>query len=259
MKELNALNAMAQNHKALFKLLAKAKELTRVYDNDGFYSVQAENSVYPKLTLYYDREFCKEQSFDNYLKALEKQQASPYIIFQKNENFISTDRLLKQRGFRAVEEWPSMSISLNNLPKESNGELQIVKVETDVHLQQWLTVVEKVLFNNCLLNKHIFQQLNREENVSLWLGFFNGQPICTILSFVYFNAVGLYMISTLPAFRGKGFAQEITLKALNEASTMGTENGVLQSTRLGINTYRRMGFQEEGKFLIYWKVGKQYL
>jgi len=253
------MNWMTQNHKALFELLAKSKDLMKVYDRDGFYSVLANNNVYPKLTLVYDFEVFQEQSFDNYFQAVEKQEASPYIIFQVDEKTSLIDSLLKKNGFRAIEEWTSMSIPLDNLPKETSENLRIVKVENDGQLQQWLKVVEQTMFNNTPIETGIFEQLMTDENINLWLGYFDNQPVCTVLSYVHSYSVGLYMISTLNDFRGKGFGQEITLKALLDASSKGVSQGALQATRLGVNMYRKIGFQENGKFQIYWKVGKQYM
>lgn len=253
------MNWMTQNHKALFEQLAKSKDLTKVYEQDGFYSVLANNNVYPKLTLGYEPDVFQEQSFDNYFQAIEKQSASPYIIFQVDENTSSIDSLLKRNGFRAIEEWTSMSISLDNLPKENSGKLQIVKVENEAQLQQWLKVVEQTMFNNTPIETGIFEQLMTDDNINLWLGYLDNQTVCTALSFVHSCSVGLYMISTLNDFRVKGFGQEITLKALLDASSKGVSQGVLQATKLGINMYRKIGFQENGKFQIYWKVGKQYM
>ena len=250
---------MAQNHKALFELLAQSNDLTKVYDRNGLYSVLANNNVYPKLTLGYDLDVMEEQFFNNYFQAVEKQDVSPYIIFQIDENISSKESLLKKNGFRAIEEWTSMSIALDKLTKETSGKLQIVKVEDEVRLQNWLKVVEQTMFNNSSIETGIFEQLMLDDNINLWLGYFDNQPVCTTLSYVHSNIVGLYMISTLNDFRSKGFGREITLKALYDASSKGVMQGVLQATRSGINMYRKIGFQEHGKFQIYWKVGKQYI
>jgi ribosomal protein S18 acetylase RimI-like enzyme len=67
------------------------------------------------------------------------------------------------------------------------------------------------------------------------------------------------MISTSDEFRGKGFGQRITSKALHDATGKGISIGVLQATRQGLNLYKKIGFQENGKFIIYWKVGKTYM
>lgn len=253
------MNWMTQNHKALFEQLAKSKDLTKVYDRNGVYSVLANNNVYPKLTLGYNLNVFQEQSFDNYFQAIEKREASPFIIFQVDENTSSIDSLLKRNGFRAIEEWTSMSIPLDNLPKENSGKLQIVKVENEAQLQQWLKVVEQTMFNNTPIETGIFEQLMLDDNINLWLGYFDNQPVCTLLSLINSNILGLYMLSTPTEFRGKGFGKELMLNALHYGAEKGISNSVLQATRLGINMYRKIGFQENGKFQIYWKVGKQYM
>ena len=252
-------NWMAQNHKAFFELIAKSKDFVKVYNQDGFYSVQALNKVYPKLTLCYEQINFSDSHFDNYLKAIELQEASPYVIIQKDEASTFIEKKLKENGFRLIEEWTSMSISLESLPNETNGKLQIVKVENEAQLHDWLKVIELMLFNKVLKELEIFKQLTLNDNVNLWLGYLNNQPVCTALSFIHSSSVGLYMISTLKEFRGNGFGREITLKALYDAIDKGLMQSVLQATRLGINMYRKIGFIENGVFQIFWKVGKQYM
>lgn len=250
---------MIENHESLFELFASSKDLTCVYDQHAFFSVQARNFVYPKLTLCYHQSKDVQLSMEAYFQAVEKQEASPYIIFPDDENAKGIISQLEKNGFRAIETWTSMRISLNRLPEVMPTDLQIVRVEHEIQLEQWLMVAASVFFNHASIEKGLFEALITNEKLVLWLGYHEHQPVCTAMSLVRSDHVGLYMIATLPDFRGLGFAADITLKALCNAASQGISYGVLQATRAGLNMYRKIGFEEDGKFLIFWKVAKQYL
>lgn len=250
---------MLQNHRYLFELLSKYGDSKKKYDQDGLYSVMDKNRAYPNLTLCYDDVNIQESTLKKYFQAVEDQYAAPYIILQKNDNSDFIEKLLKQDGFRAVEEWLSMKINLENLPKKDNNQLRIIKVQNTGQLLEWINVAQISLFKNTLFKTSDFEQFISNNIVTLWIAYIHNQPVTTLLSVKQSNNIGLYMISTLDEFRGKGYATEIILKVLHDAAEQGIRHCILEATRMGVNLYKNIGFHEVGKFVIYWKVGKQYI
>ena len=61
------------------------------------------------------------------------------------------------------------------------------------------------------------------------------------------STVGLYGISTLAAWRRRGYAAAICTAILAEAATRGARVAVLQASDDGAGLYRRLGFQEIGR------------
>jgi ribosomal protein S18 acetylase RimI-like enzyme len=53
----------------------------------------------------------------------------------------------------------------------------------------------------------------------------------------------MYCVATLPEARGKGIGAAVTLKPLQEARAAGYRVGVLQSSELGFNVYKKLGFR----------------
>jgi predicted N-acetyltransferase YhbS len=51
-------------------------------------------------------------------------------------------------------------------------------------------------------------------------------------------------VSTLPAYRNKGFGLKITQAAMQTAKESGFKNVILQATPLGAQVYIRAGFKE---------------
>lgn len=77
----------------------------------------------------------------------------------------------------------------------------------------------------------------------LWVGYVEGKPVTTGVAYVDFDVVGVYLISTLPDARGRGYGTAMTDVA---ARTVPDLPAVLQSSELGLSVYERMGFVDVG-------------
>jgi GNAT superfamily N-acetyltransferase len=253
------MDNMRLNHRKLFELMAANKTLTNSFISEPFVSVKAKEGTYPNLTLCYDLNELDSVAFEQFNKAVEQKIASPYFIFPKSETSILLEDLLKKSGYRAVDQWISMRISTNTVYAISNTDFSVIRVETESQLEQWLQIVSATLFNNRTINPEIFSYLMNEHGINLWLGMYQNNPVSTTLSFEKDNTFGLYMVSTLAEKQGQGFGQSIVQNALDYAKSIGCEELVLQSTRAGINLYKKMGFEEVENHLIYWKAGKEFI
>jgi ribosomal protein S18 acetylase RimI-like enzyme len=80
----------------------------------------------------------------------------------------------------------------------------------------------------------------------LYLGTLDGTPIATAEVTVGGGVVGLYNISTQPAYRGRGIGAAMTLAPLLDARRQGWETAILQAADAGVGIYRRLGFTAFG-------------
>jgi GNAT superfamily N-acetyltransferase len=76
-----------------------------------------------------------------------------------------------------------------------------------------------------------------------YLGRLEGEPVAIATLLLDAGTAGLYHVGTLPAARRRGIGAAIALAPLLDARRLGYRVGVLFSSPMGVNIYRRLGFQ----------------
>jgi N-acetylglutamate synthase len=76
-----------------------------------------------------------------------------------------------------------------------------------------------------------------------YVGFEGSVPVATAVGFSYRGIGGVFFVSTLPAFRGKGYGRALTWQATVEARPEGCRVSYLQASEMGYPVYVRMGYR----------------
>jgi GNAT superfamily N-acetyltransferase len=84
----------------------------------------------------------------------------------------------------------------------------------------------------------------------LWVGYVDGQPVSGAYAYNDNVVNGIYLVSTLPAYRGRGYAAALTARAVASAPDL---PAVLQATVLGYRIYTRLGFHEVAQYDLWLK------
>lgn len=165
---------------------------------------------------------------------------------------------LEVRGWVRDDEAPGMAIDLLTLLEDNPlpPDLIIKEVSDGEMLKQWICTMTtgSELPNSLqtlllgLYNRSGFVQV---PSVRYYLGLLNGEPVATSLLFLAGGVAGIYNVATLPQARGRGIATALTVAPLLAARAEDYRFGVLQSTKMGFNVYRRLGFQEYCTFSFY--------
>lgn len=164
---------------------------------------------------------------------------------------------LEARGFANGGESPGMAVDLQQLD-ESLGlpsGLTIKQVDDLDALKKYSDVVASgfgmpEFVSDAFLEFNASLGFGAESVFRNYVGWLNGEPVAT--STVLFSAgvAGIYNVSTVPEARRKNIGAAMTLAPLLEARSLGYRAGILHSSDMGFNVYRKLGFQE------YCKVGR---
>jgi len=89
-----------------------------------------------------------------------------------------------------------------------------------------------------------------------YLGRLGGEPVATATLYFGAGVAGVYFVFTVEHARRHGIGAEITRAALLEARDLGYRSGVLGSSEIGYPVYRRLGFEEHCRIVLYeWRPG----
>lgn len=157
--------------------------------------------------------------------------------------------LLVANGIDLDEEEPGMAADLHsqhfNLPTVSN--LSISPVTTKEQLRQWSRTTycgapEEAI--QAVFTAYSGLPLDQTGPLHLYLGTLDGEPVATSELFFAAGVASIGRIVTVHAFRQRGIGTAITLHTMREARRAGYRIAVLTASPMGINIYRRLGFNE---------------
>jgi GNAT superfamily N-acetyltransferase len=75
-----------------------------------------------------------------------------------------------------------------------------------------------------------------------YLGYLGGEPVGTAMGLTVADFVAVFTVSTGPAWRGRGVGAALTARAVLDGYTAGSTWSWLQSSLMGHNLYRSLGF-----------------
>ncbi len=85
-----------------------------------------------------------------------------------------------------------------------------------------------------------------------WVGYVGAEPIATCATVVTGEVIGVYTVSTMPAFRRRGYSELLMRYVLSEMMReTGLRTTILQATPAGYPMYHKMGFRSVCNFSIF--------
>jgi ribosomal protein S18 acetylase RimI-like enzyme len=164
-------------------------------------------------------------------------------------------------GMRAVTEMPCMAtdalrepknLSASRLSPRTPPALEIRPAGTPCAMQDFRNIGATCFHVPPVWFSEVFDDRMPSRPFSCWVGYRSGIPVATAATVVSDGVIGLYNVATLPAERGRGYAEAITRHAIRLASAAtGETRVVLQSTPSGERLYRRLGFREISRVVVF--------
>lgn len=166
--------------------------------------------------------------------------------------------LLEAHGLKHRADLPGMAMDLQGLGDDlalPEG-LKIVRVNDLEMLRQW---TETASLGSCSsldvarasYDLYARMGLGPEQPWRYYLGLLDGVSVSTASVCLLEGVAGLYSIATLPYARGRGLGTALTLSALHDARALGYRVALLQSTPMGYQVYRKLGFEQYCTFRCY--------
>lgn len=171
---------------------------------------------------------------------------------------------LVRAGLQYEGKAPAMAMDLEALPRDEAlpPRLQVEPVTDEATLREFIQVLADEIAvadgepnpaaaHHAALLEAIPPTLAGEPVPLRYLGRVEGRPVATSRIAIAAGVAGLYAVTTLPAWRGRGIGRAMTLTALDAGRSIGLRIGVLQASDSGVPVYRRLGFRTIFDYEVY--------
>lgn len=156
---------------------------------------------------------------------------------------------LAKEGFSLEAEQPAMAVDLSKLDQD----IKMPDGFMIQHVTDAATMKEKHIWINqfgpgktlgtLLMNMFSAYGFDSASAWQHYIGVLNGKPVSCASLFYATGVVGIYAVITLAEARRQGIGSATTLHALLDARRRGYRVGLLHSSEMGYNIYRRLGFE----------------
>jgi GNAT superfamily N-acetyltransferase len=158
---------------------------------------------------------------------------------------------LEARGFTHEDDSPGMAVDLQSLNEDVPipSDFTIEKVNDVEDLKKWRYAFAAGFGVPDFVADAFMDLIDRvsfgaQQPFHNFIGWLKGEPVASASLYLGAGVAGVYNIATIPDARRQGIGTFITLDALREARIMGYRVGILHSSKMGVNVYRQLGFQE---------------
>ncbi|MBN1428577.1 MAG: GNAT family N-acetyltransferase [Anaerolineae bacterium] len=158
---------------------------------------------------------------------------------------------LQACGLLHVDDSPGMAIVLDDLKHKelpSNPSLTIKRVSSPDDMKQWgipfgVSFDEPKKAVPLLCDSLSTFGFDEQEALHHYIGMLNGNVVGCSTVYLGAGVAGIYNVGTLPKARRQGIATALVFAALQMARDRGYQVGILHSTEMGHDVYRRIGFR----------------
>lgn len=176
----------------------------------------------------------------------------PFRVVIRADQAEACDGALRQAGLAQVDDIPGMTLAPmpDRTPRQSR--VSIRRVDDAKSLDDW----SRTAFVGFGLPERAAHLFLTEDLVALpafeaFVGYVDGQPVCTSSLFESAGVAGVYWVATLEGQRGRGLGETATWAAVEAGRRRGLPCASLQASAMGRPVYTRMGFAVDRQYVRY--------
>ncbi len=165
---------------------------------------------------------------------------------------------LEAHGLAKADELPGMVLDLRTMHIDESAPtgLTIARPGDHTGVREWVHLFSSLAEIPSEMEPDIATMFERAtlgptSPMRLYTGRLNGAPVATATLTLAEGLAGIYSVATVSEARRRGIGAALTLAALLDARTMGYRIAILQSSAMGHELYRRLGFQDYCAFTLY--------
>lgn len=159
---------------------------------------------------------------------------------------LNLGEILEKYEFKNVYHQSGMALEFFNIKNSINvpESLELQKIDDDYSLEGWMDCVSRS-FGNIKISIEFIRFLKKQERFTFFTGKYEDKVVTALMRIDFPRLVtGLHAVSTLPSYRGNGYALELSRMALIDAFNKGCNIAVLQASSMGEKVYKKLGFRK---------------
>ncbi|KTC65234.1 Uncharacterised protein (plasmid) [Legionella adelaidensis] len=188
-------------------------------------------------------------------------QDTPFIWWwtQQTEVPEKIKACLDMEGFQFLGDFLGIAANLNGIKFTAPGErIEIGIVNNEKEYQFFLDIICEVFQMSEAIKsdlKAMYSSYGPQGKFTHYLGYYGGEPVATLTSYIDGSIVGLYNGATLANFQKHGLCTSLADYAIKEAISSGCQYAVSQLMAPGMakGISEKMGFQTHCKLLPFLK------
>ncbi len=252
------LQKMLEEEINLYNLYSELSDNQNIIStiHDGYSVINSAEYEWPQyvFNIYRDQSINK---IEEIVEKIEIDEIPPFIITKDEDWSFNIQEFLESKGFRKIDAWPIMNFTeFDKIENRAIEGFETHFIETTEELKLWFDIVKTVLFPKKRICFNAFSKKLNHENYSFIIGYYKNEPVATGLMFTKENISGIYMIATSEKHRKKGIGSYITSELLKKSKILGANSATLQSSRIALSSYLKIGFKSIDTLYVYWMLNK---
>ena len=177
---------------------------------------------------------------------------TPFSIMVREGRSPAAERAALELGFEPTVRIPGMAVTPAELRPPEVPEVEVLRVQTADGLAQSLAVGAAGFGISADLVASVYSlEVAALEGLAYYLARADGRDVSTAIGYTVGDGVAIFSVATPPDRRGKGYGAAVTAQAVQDGFDVGADFAVLQSSSLGESVYRRLGFREVDRYVLY--------